>query len=104
MQFLYSFPSQPVLRNRGYYDKDKENEKAKKYKEKNRQKNPEETEGLDTCRKSFRGHRSLMAGIFTVYCQHGKLTIYLIKAASITITPYVLFCEQRSEKLEPSDF
>ena len=45
----------PILRGRGCYVQDKEQGNAN-----------------DHCRKFYHGHPRLIAGIFTVYCEHGN--------------------------------
>ena len=73
---LFSFPSQPVIRNRGYYRMDAINEKDKR--RRNDDKAKKEAKKEEKCTKAFGGHRSLMAGIFTVYCRHGTFMISMI--------------------------
>lgn len=51
------FPSLPKIRNRGVFDQDKRNTRN------NRK--------LETCSKTYRGHPSLLPGIFTIFCPHG---------------------------------
>ena len=55
-KFCFSFPNLPPLRKRGFFAQDLENSKEKE------------------CRKNHTGHRNLTSGIFTVYCQHGKVS------------------------------
>jgi hypothetical protein len=50
------FPSLPMLRNRGYYEGDTVRGNTDV-----------------TCGKNFRGHPTLLPGIFTIYCSHGEL-------------------------------
>jgi hypothetical protein len=52
------FPALPLLRNRSTYTADKQQS------------------GADViCGKTFRGHPTLLPGIFTIYCSHGKLEL-----------------------------
>lgn len=54
---LSYFPSLPKVRNRGSYTADVS--KSLKI--------------TKSCKKTYTGHPTLLPGIFTVYCQHGKL-------------------------------
>lgn len=54
---LACFPSLPQLRDRGVFEADLLQKKQTK------------------CNKEFRGHPSLLPGIFTVFCEHGKYMI-----------------------------
>ncbi len=50
------FPSLPIMRNRGSYDIDKQQHASADM----------------ICGKNYRGHPTLLPGIFTVYCCHSK--------------------------------
>ncbi|SMN12461.1 hypothetical protein SPBRAN_1116 [uncultured Candidatus Thioglobus sp.] len=59
LQELAFFPSLPKVRARGKYECDKQGHK------------------LPGCTKQSSGHPSLLPGIFTLYCPHGKLLLIL---------------------------
>ena len=59
LQELAFFPSLPKVRARGSYECDRKNPK------------------LPGCTKQSSGHPSLLPGIFTLYCPHGKLVLKL---------------------------
>lgn len=64
------FPSLPKIRNRGLFEQDKMN-----------MKNSKDTQD---CSKTYRGHPSLLPGIFTIFCPHGNIINLFIK--------WVFFC------------
>lgn len=52
---LCFFPQLPCVRNRGLYKPDLQNLKKREH-----------------CKKTRKGHKSLLPGIFTIYCEHGN--------------------------------
>ena len=54
------FPHLPALQSRGKYVADKSSEKRAKINQR--------------CQKKYRGHPTLLPGVFTVFCPHGKYT------------------------------
>ncbi len=61
----------PKIRQRGQYVQDQQT-RSRRYNSKINHERGEE--GHETCKKSYKGHKSLMAGIFTTYCPHGRCT------------------------------
>ena len=69
----------PAIRGRGRYDQDKATRTRRYYSKMSKFANEEEeetgSENYHTCKKSYKGHKTLMAGIFTVYCEHGRFLV-----------------------------
>ena len=64
MYVFCSFPSLPPLRNRGLYEQDLISRSVNR-----------DTDTLreqETCKKTHKRHKSLLGGIFTVYCKCGE--------------------------------
>lgn len=68
-QFLYySFPSQPMIRDRGKYEADRTTSITE-----------------DSCTKVYSRYKKLTAGIFTILCPHGIYNMILIVSSLLLL-------------------
>lgn len=70
------FPGLPVQRARGLYLVDKQAQKESSQRK---------------CKKLGKGHRTLLPGIFTIFCQHGELEMFFVTFFSLNILVIRLF-------------